>query len=86
MKKQLTVTNDLLHVKVSEDTETIILPITNYSNVMNAPRISTLPELKIAGQPYSFSVSSLEEVTIEELSKIGADIIYKAPVRNFIKS
>ena len=77
MKKPLTITNDLLHVKMSEDTETIMLPITNYSNVMNAPRISTLPELKSSGQPYAFSVSTLEEVTEADLNKIGANIIYK---------
>lgn len=84
MKKALTVNNNLLHVKTADNEERIILPITSIANVMNAPRISSLQEMKVSGQPYTFSTSAVKTYSEEELKKLGAPLIPRVDIRNFI--
>lgn len=84
MKKALTVNNNLLHVKTADNEERIILPITNITNVMNAPRISSLREIQVSGQPYTFSTSAVKTYSEEELRTLGAPLIPRIDVRNFI--
>ena len=40
-KIPMTVSDTLLHIKDSDTTENVILPITRYDNVMNSPRVVT---------------------------------------------
>lgn len=81
MRKPLTIENTLLHVKSSNNEEKLILPITNYANVMNSPRISSPDELVFSGQPYAFVATGTKMYTEEEIKKMGAPIIKKVDIR-----
>ena len=68
------VTDTLLHTKVSENEERVILPFTRYANVMNAPRV--VKDGKDAlGAPYAFLETDTETLTTEQIRSLCGGIL-----------
>lgn len=72
-KIPMTVSDTLLHVKDSDTTESVILPITRYDNVMNSPRVVT--DGSNIGAPFVLLKTDEEYITLEELRKLCGGII-----------
>lgn len=68
-------TDTLLHVKDSDKSEHIVLPITRYANVLNAPRIVTQTNAAF-GAPFCIYVTGeTETMTTSQLRKLIGDIV-----------
>ena len=61
----------LLHVKTSDLTERVIMPVTRYDNVLCAPRV----EIEREGAPFNLLQVDTEELSEEEIRKICGRII-----------
>ena len=72
-KIPMTVSDTLLHVKNSDKTESVILPITRYENVMNSPRVVTDGDNN--GAPFVLLKTDEEVVSIETIRKLCGGII-----------
>ena len=64
----------LLHVKTSDLTERVIMPVTRYDNVLCAPRVVT-EEIERQGAPFNLLQVDTEELSEEEIRKICGRII-----------
>ena len=59
----------LLHDKDSDKTERIILPITRYDNVLNAPRV--IDNIDTAnGAPFLLLATDIEMLSSEEINEL----------------
>lgn len=68
------VSDVLMHQKNTDRTEKVILPITRYKNVLNAPNVvNTTSDVK--GAPFIFLATGEEELSIAEIRKLSAEII-----------
>lgn len=72
-KIPMTVSDSLLHIKDSDTTEKVILPITRYSNVMNSPRVVT--DGDNIGAPFVLLKTEEEYISIETLRSLCGGII-----------
>lgn len=63
------VSDNLLHVKDTDGTEKVILPVTRYKNVMNAPKIVNNP-YSTEGAPFSLYITGEEQLDVEELRRL----------------
>lgn len=73
-KIPVSVSDILLHAMVSEDKERIILPITRYNNVMNAPCV-VKDSRSVMGAPFALLETDTEVLTTEQIRALSADII-----------
>jgi hypothetical protein len=69
-----TVADTLLHVKDTDTTEKIMLPITRYRNILNAPGVIKTPT-DISGAPFVLYEQSDELVPVEKIRKMVGGII-----------
>nr|DAR94454.1 MAG TPA: hypothetical protein [Caudoviricetes sp.] len=69
-----TVADTLLHVKDTDLTEKIMLPITRYRNVLNAPGVIKNPT-DIAGAPFVLLEQSVESIPVEKIRKMCGGIL-----------
>ena len=69
----------LLHVKTSDLTERVIMPVTRYDNVLCAPRVVT-EEIEREEAPYNHIQVNTEELSEEEIRKICEKIIKKGVI------
>lgn len=69
-----TVADTLLHVKDTDLTEKIMMPITRYSNVLNAPNVIKNPT-DVAGAPFVLLEQSSEIVSVDKIRKMCGVII-----------
>ena len=68
------VSDVLLHDKDSDRTERVVMPITRYKNVLNAPNVvNTTNELR--GAPFLLLATETETLTIEQIRRLSGDII-----------
>lgn len=67
----------LLHVKDTNGKESVILPITRYDNVMNAPKVvsKNSPLTDMTGHPFVLLKTDTCTVTTEKLRSIVGDNI-----------
>ena len=72
-KIPMTVSDSLLHIKNSDTTENVILPITRYDNVMNSPRVVT--DGDNIGAPFVLLKTGEEAISIETLRKLCGGIV-----------
>lgn len=68
------VSDVLLHTKEKADSERVILPITRYKNIMNAPRLVSSSNAA-KGAPFVLFETDQEVLSIEELRTIAPDVI-----------
>ena len=68
------ISDTLLHVKDSDLTEKVVMPITRYKNVLNAPRVVTNKN-SVKGAPFLFYETDSEELTTAEIRKLANGII-----------
>lgn len=67
------ISDTLLHHKDTDQTEKVILPITRYNNVLNAPKVvSSVTSVK--GAPFVLFISDSEELSTEELRKLTGTV------------
>lgn len=68
------VSDVLLHDKDSDRTERVVMPITRYKNVLNAPNVvNTTNELR--GAPFLLLATETETLSIEQIRRLSGDII-----------
>ncbi len=67
----------LLHVKDMNGKESVILPITRYENVMNAPKVVTKnsPLTDMTGHPFVLMKTDTCTLSTEEIRRIVGDNI-----------
>lgn len=63
------VTDVILHDKDKDNVERVILPVTRYKNILNAPRL-VYDTNSIAGSPFSLYVSESESVSLADLKEL----------------
>ena len=68
------VSDTLLHEKDSDRTERVILPITRYKNVLNAPQVVTNGNA-VKGAPFVLLVTETETLSTSELRKLAGGIV-----------
>ena len=68
------VSDVLLHDKTSDRTEKVILPITRYKNVLNAPGVVTA-ENCIKGAPFVLLQTGTDVLSTAELRKLAGEIV-----------
>lgn len=69
-----TVADTLLHVKDTDLTEKIMMPITRYRNVLNAPNVIKNPT-DVSGAPFVLLEQSSEIVSTDKIRKMCGAII-----------
>lgn len=69
-----TITDGLIHVKNSDRTEMVVLPITRYANVLNSPKVVTGGN-EVKGAPFALYGTETEEMTVEEIRQLCGGII-----------
>lgn len=67
------VSDTLLHLKDSDSSEKVVLPITRYDNVMNAPRVVTNGDN--IGAPFVLLKTDEEVISIATLRELCGSII-----------
>lgn len=71
------VNDTLLHVKDENGKESIVLPITRYDNILNAPKIlrqgAAITEM--AGHPFVLLATDTCTISTEDLRKIVGEIL-----------
>lgn len=68
------VSDVLLHQRDTDRTERVMLPVTRYKNILNAPSVvSNIHEVK--GAPFVLFETEEEILSISELRKLSNDII-----------
>lgn len=68
------VSDVLLHNKVNDRTEQVVLPITRYNNVLNAPKV-TKDSSNVNGAPFTLLTTGTEVLNTSELRKLVPGII-----------
>jgi len=69
-----TVADTLLHVKDTDLTEKIMMPITRYRNILNAPNVIKNPT-DVAGAPFVLLEQSSEIISVDKIRKMCGAII-----------
>ena len=71
------VTDLLMHVKDTNGKETVILPITRYDNVLNAPKVldKGASVMEMTGHPFVLLKTDTCEITTEELRTFVGEIL-----------
>lgn len=69
-----TVADTLLHVKDTDLTEKIMMPITRYRNVLNAPNVIKNPT-DVSGAPFVLLEQSSEIISVDKIRKMCGSII-----------
>ena len=64
----------LLHVKDSESTEKVVLPITRYGNVLHSPKVIGNVE-DTNGAPFVMYASDTEELSADDIRDLCGDIL-----------
>lgn len=67
------VSDTLLHGKTKENTEVVVLPVTRYTNVLNAPKVLTsATNIKdnAKGAPFVIQTMGITTVDSETLNKL----------------
>ena len=73
-KIPVSVSDTLMHIKDSDKTERVILPITRYGNVLNAPKVVG-DVTTVMGAPFVLLETSTETLTTAEIRRICGPII-----------
>ena len=73
-KLPVAVTETLLHVKDTDRTEKVILPITRYKSVLNAPKVITDAK-DVNGSPFTLLACETEELDTAALRKLIPNIV-----------
>ena len=73
-KMPASLSDTLLHQKDSDLTERVILPITRYGNVLNAPKVVNNP-FSVKGAPYLLYATDSETLSTEEIRKLCGGIV-----------
>ena len=73
-KLPASVSDVLLHEKDSDRSERVIMPITRYKNVLNAPNVVTTPNA-IKGAPFVLLATETEVLSTAELRSLISDIL-----------
>lgn len=68
------VSDTLLHEKSSDKTERVILPITRYNNVLNAPKVVTNVD-SVKGAPFVLYATESETLSTVEIRKLVNGIL-----------
>lgn len=68
------VSDTLLHEKDSDRTERVILPITRYKNVLNAPTVVTNPS-SVKGAPFVIYTTGEETLNTAQIRKLTEGIL-----------
>lgn len=68
------VTDVLLHDKNTDRTERVILPITRYKNVLNAPDLVSAAQ-SVKGAPFILFQTGTETLSTAELRRLAGDIV-----------
>lgn len=63
------VTDDLLHMKTSDGQDKVVLPITRYNNVMNAPKLISNP-YSAEGAPFCLYETDEEDLDVSEIRSL----------------
>ena len=69
-----TVADTLLHIKDTDLTEKIMMPVTRYRNVLNAPNVIKNPT-DVAGAPFVLLEQSSEIISVDKIRKMCGSII-----------
>ena len=69
-----TVADTLLHVKDTDLTEKIMMPITRYRNILNAPNVIKNPT-DVSGAPFVLLEQSSEIISVYKIRKMCGSII-----------
>jgi hypothetical protein len=69
-----TVADTLLHVKDTDLTEKIMMPITRYRNILNAPNVIKNPT-DVSGAPFVLLEQSSEIISVDKIRKMCGSII-----------
>ena len=69
-----TVADTLLHVKDTDLTEKIMMPITRYRNILNAPNVIKNPT-DVSGAPFVLLEQSSEIISVDKIRKMCGNII-----------
>lgn len=64
----------VLHVKVNESDEVVIMPVTRYDAILNAPKVATNISAS-SGSPFALLATESEIVDASELRKLIPDIV-----------
>ena len=68
------VSDVLLHEKDTDRTEKVVMPITRYKNVLNAPNIVTTAN-DVKGAPFVLLETDTETLSIEQIRALSGNII-----------
>lgn len=68
------VSDVLLHHKNTDRTERVVLPITRYKNVLNAPKVVKEGN-QVLGAPFALLQTETETLTTEEIRSICGPVI-----------
>lgn len=68
------VSDVLLHDKNTDRTERVIMPITRYKNVLNAPALVTSAQ-SLKGAPFLLLQTGTDTLSTAELRKLVGDIV-----------
>ena len=68
------VSDVLLHEKDTDRTEKVVMPITRYKNVLNAPNIVTTAN-DVKGAPFVLLETDTESLSIEQIRALSGNII-----------
>ena len=69
-----TVAETLRHVKDTDLTEKIMMPITRYRNILNAPNVIKNPT-DVSGAPFVLLEQSSEIISVDKIRKMCGSII-----------
>lgn len=70
----VSVSDVLLHNKTSDRTEEVIMPITRYENVLNAPKLIT-DVSAVNGSPFTLLATGKESISTAKLRKLVPGIL-----------
>lgn len=73
-KLPVSVSDVLLHDKTSDRTERVILPVTRYQNVLNAPTLVTNGN-NVKGAPFLLLQTGTDVLSTQDLRKLVGDIV-----------
>ena len=75
-KLPVSVSDHLIHVRDSDTTERVLLPITRYKNVLSAPRVVSNP-YTVQGAPFLLYKTDEETLSTAQIRKLVGDILEK---------
>lgn len=70
-----TATDVVMHSKDNNGEERLVLPVTRYKNILNAPRMVTDLDITITS-PFVIYAESAEELSTDEIKELISGITY----------